>query len=132
MTMGLPHSSQSMSVARLATSFLPAAAGLSPMILATSSWALAPSSLSNGMSASTCLRSSPVSFLTILVERHLGKVEQPRKGPRFESRRSMGLPHFSQATVVLIGLGLGGSGLPSLSRLMIVEQEGSPFSFLIE
>src|SRR5947209_14038229 len=128
MIMGLPHSSQSISVAMLAVGFLPAAAGLSPMILATSSRALAPSSLRSGTRASTCLRSSPVSFFIILVDRHLGNVEQPRNGPRLESRRIIGLPHFSQATVVLI-LTFGGWGLPCLSRLMIVVQLGSPFSF---
>src|SRR3954454_3671606 len=134
MTMGLPHSSQSMSVAMLLGWAwpLPAEAGIAPVILAAISWALAAPSFRSGSSASTCLRSSPSSFLTILVLRHLGKLEQPRNGPRLASRRSIGLPHFSQLTVVLIGGGLGGRGLPSLSRLMIVLQEGSPASFLTE
>src|SRR5690606_16933382 len=128
MIIGLPHSSQSMSVAM----FLTSAAGgrpLSARIFAAISCALADASLSSGSNASTCLAASPSSFLTILVERHLGKLEQPRNGPRLESRSSIGLPHFSHGTLVSIGLGLGGSGLPSLSRLMIVEQAGSPFSF---
>src|SRR5438105_4265908 len=116
MIIGLPHSSQSMSVAML-LSFcpLPAAAGLALMILSTIARALAPSSFSSGTSASTCARSAPCSFFIILVLRHLGKVEHPRNGPRLESRSSMGLPHFSHFTVVLIGGALGGSGLPSLS-----------------
>src|SRR5262245_14901251 len=96
-------------------------AGFSPRILATMSFDLAPSSLRSGMSASTCLRSAPVSFFIIFVERHFGNDEQPRNGPRLESRRIIGLPHLSHATVVLI-LTFGGCGLPSLSRLMIVVQ----------
>src|SRR5438105_4315900 len=86
----------------------PAEAGISPVILAASAWALADSSFSSGSRASTCFRSSPVSFLTIFVLRHLGKVEQPRNGPRLLSRRSMSLPHFSHLTVVRMGGGLGG------------------------
>src|SRR3954463_6138259 len=128
MTMGLPHSSQSMSVAVPLMGLALAAVGFSPRTLAAISAALEPSSLRSGTSASICWSSSPTSFFIILVERHLGKEEQPRKGPRFESRRIIGLPHFSQATVVCT-LTLGGWGLPSLSRLMIVVQEGSPFSF---
>ena len=34
--------------------------------------------------------------------------------------------------VIVIGAGLGGRGLPSLSRLMIVLHDGSPFSFFTE
>src|SRR5690349_171260 len=102
----------------------PAAAGISPVILAAIAAALPASSFSSGSSASTCFRSSPVSFFIIFVLRHLGKLEQPRNGPRFESRSSMSLPHFSHLTVVLIGGGLGGSGLPSLSRLMMTVQDG--------
>src|ERR1700733_4290732 len=132
MTIGLPHSSQSMSVVIGPVRAIPAAAGFSPMIFAINSWLLAASSLSSGKSASTCFKSSPTNFLTIFVERHLGNDEQPKNGPRFESRSNISLPHFSHFTVVRIGLGLGGSGLPSLSRLMIVVQLGSPFSFLIE
>src|SRR5688572_22384612 len=129
--MGLPHSSQSISVVTFC-GIVAAAAGLAPMILATISCALAAPSLSSGTSASTCLRSAPVSFFIIRVERHFGNVPHPRNGPRLESRRSIGLPHFSQATVVLIGGALGGSGLPCLSRLMIVAHVGSPASVLIE
>src|SRR3954463_6541723 len=127
--MGLPHSSQSMSVTVPLMGLVLAAAGFSPRTLAAISAAFEPSSLSSGTRASICLRSSPVSFFIILVDRHFGKDEQPRKGPRLLSRRIMALPHFSQATVVSI-LTLGGCGLPSLSRLMMVEQLGSPFSFL--
>src|SRR5688500_12289372 len=108
------------------------AAGLAPMIFATSACALAAPSLSSGTSASTCARSGPESFFIIFVERHFGNVLHPRNGPRLLSRRSIGLPHFSQATVVLIGGALGGIGLPCLSRLMIVEHVGSPASVLIE
>src|SRR3954447_14943975 len=132
MTMGLPHSSQSMSVVmgpvRTAE---PAAAGFSPMILAIISAFLAAPSLSSGMSFSICARSAPSSFFIIFVLRHFGKLEQPRNGPRLLSRRIIGLPHLSHFTVVSI-FTLGGWGLPSLSRLMIVEQLGSPFSFLTE
>src|SRR5687768_14040554 len=96
MIIGLPHSSQSMSVVvPLIFLVAEAATGLSPRILAIISWLLAASSLSNGISASTCASSSPASFLAILVLRHLGKVLQPRNGPRLLSRRSIGLPHFS-------------------------------------
>src|SRR5205823_3309707 len=95
-----------------ATAPLPAPAGISPVILAAIARALSAPSLSSGRRASTCLRSSPASFLTILVLRHLGKLEQPRNGPRLLSRRSMLLPHFSHLTVVWIGGALGGRGLP--------------------
>src|SRR5579864_503414 len=64
--------------------------------------------------------------------RHLGKLAQPSHGPRLPSRSSRTPPSFSHLIVVGTGGVLGGSGLPSLSRLMIVEQEGSPFSFLTE
>src|SRR5688572_5170108 len=131
MIMGLPQFSQSMSVVVPLMGFVLAAAGFSPRTLAAISAALEPSSLSSGTRASICLRSSPVSFFIIFVERHLGNDEQPRKGPRLLSRRIMALPHLSQATVVSI-LTLGGWGLPSLSRLMMVVQLGSPFSFLTE
>src|SRR5687767_12789508 len=131
MIIGLPHSSQSMSVVTFC-GMVAAAAGLAPMILATSSRALSAPSFSSGTSASTCARSGPVSFFIIFVLRHFGNVLHPRNGPRLLSRRSIGLPHFSQATVVLIGGALGGIGLPCLSRLMIVAQLGSPASFLTE
>src|SRR4051794_31028986 len=130
--MGLPHSSQSMSVV-IGPDRPPCAgpAGFSPRIFATMSFDLAPSSFSSGISASTCFRSAPASFFIIFVDRHFGNDEQPRNGPRLLSRRIIGLPHFSQATVVLI-FTFGGCGLPSLSRLMIVVQAGSPFSFFSE
>src|SRR5688572_27758007 len=102
------------------------------MILLIISCALAVPSFSSGISASTCLRSAPSNFFIIFVERHFGNDLHPRNGPRLLSRSSMSLPHFSHFTVVLMGGGLGGSGLPSLSRLMIVAQLGSPFSFLTE
>src|SRR5688500_3319862 len=108
------------------------AAGKAPVILAASACALADSSFNSGSSCSICLRLSPSSFFIIFVERHLGKLEHPRNGPRLLSRRSIGLPHFSQATVVLIGGALGGSGRPSWSRLMIVLQTGSPCSSFSE
>src|SRR3954451_16453124 len=130
MIMGLPHSSQSMSVV-IGPFSLPAAAGLAPMIFDTSSALFAPSSFNSGMSASICARSAPSSFFIIFVERHFGNDEQPRNGPRLLSRRIIGLPHLSHATVVWI-LIFGGCGLPSLSRLMITVQLGSPFSFLTE
>src|SRR5689334_835031 len=131
MTIGLPHSSQSMSVAVPLMGLALAAVGFSPKTLAAISAALELSSFRSGTSASTCLSSSPTSFFIIFVERHLGKLEQPRNGPRLESRRIIGLPHFSHGTVVLT-LTLGGCGLPSLSRLMMVVQLGSPLSFLTE
>src|SRR6187455_1673110 len=130
MIIGLPHSSQSMSVVMFFGLPL-VAAGFSPMIFATISRAFSAPSLSSGSSASTCLRSAPSSFFIIFVLRHLGKLEQPRNGPRLLSRRIILLPHLSQATVVSI-LTFGGKGLPCLSRLMIVLQLGSPFSFLTE
>src|SRR5438270_9274933 len=123
MIIGLPHSSQSISVGMLVLPLtLAAAAGLSPTILAAISRAFSAPSWSNGKSFSTCWRFAPSSFLTILVLRHLGKLEQPRNGPRLLSRRSIGLPHFSQGTLVFTGGALGGRGFPSLSRLMMVEQ----------
>src|SRR4029077_16247048 len=100
-------------------------------ILAIISAFFAAPSFSSGTSFSTCAKSAPSSFFIIFVLRHFGKLEQPRNGPRLLARRIILLPHFSQATVVSI-LILGGSGLPSLSRLMMVEQLGSPFSFLTE
>src|SRR5256885_16912201 len=125
MIRGLPHSSQSMSVGMdFSATALDAAAGFSPRIFATISLDFSAPSFSSGISASTCFRSAPSSFFIILVDRHLGNVEQPRNGPRLESRRIIGLPHFSQATVVL-SLTFGGCGLPCLSRLMIVVQLGS-------
>src|SRR2546421_8565633 len=130
MTMGLPHSSQSMSVVIGPTLPLLGAAGFAPMILAIISALLAAPSWSSGMSFSTCARSAPSSFFIIFVLRHLGKLEHPRNGPRLLSRRIIGLPHLSHATVVSI-LTFGGNGLPRLSRLIIVVQLGSPFSFLI-
>src|SRR5439155_8116952 len=101
------------------------------MILAIIAAFLAAPSFRCGMSASTCARSAPSSFFIIFVLRHFGKLEQPRNGPRLLSRRIIGLPHLSHFTVVSI-LTFGGWGLPSLSRLMIVEQLGSPFSFFTE
>src|SRR3954466_6396910 len=127
MVMGLPHSSQSMSVTVPLIGLARAAAGFSPRTFAAISAAFEPSSFKSGTSASICLRSSPVSFFIIFVARHLGNDEHPRNGPRLLSRRIIGLPHFSHATVVVI-FTLGGWGLPSLSRLMIVVQLGSPFS----
>src|SRR4051794_27827018 len=106
--------------------------GLSPRILASISCDLAAPSFSSGTSASTCFTSSGASFFIPFSALHLGNDEHPRNGPRFESRSSIGLPHFSHLIVVGIGLGFGGSGLPSLSRLMIVAQLGSPFSFFTE
>src|ERR1044071_4683555 len=131
MVMGLPHSSQSMSVTVPLIGLARAAVGFSPSTLAAISAALDPSSFKSGTSASICFSSSPASFFIIFVERHLGKLEQPRNGPRLESRKIIGLPHFSHGTVVGT-LTLGGWGLPSLSRLMMVVQLGSPFSFLTE
>src|SRR4051794_9898214 len=107
MGIGLPHSAQSVSVMLPLGGLARAAAGFSPRILATRSWAFAPSSLRRGTRASPCFRSAPSSFFIMRVARHLGNAEQPRNGPRLESRRIMWLPHFSQATVVLI-LTLGG------------------------
>src|SRR5205085_11109240 len=100
-------------------------------ILAIISCDFCAPSFSSGMSFSTCARSAPASFFIIFVLRHLGNDEHPRNGPRLLSRRIIGLPHLSHATVVSI-LIFGGSGLPSLSKLMIVAQLGSPFSFLTE
>ena len=129
--MGLPHSSQSMSVAigpvGLGAAPLPPA----PTIFAISSCERAPSSFSIGISASTCARSAPTSFFIIFVDRHFGNDEHPRNGPRLLSRSSIALPHFSHGTVVSIFV-FGGSGRPSLSRLMIVSQALLPFSSLIE
>src|SRR4051794_5945645 len=129
MTMGLPQSSQSMSVA-----MLPLGLGIAaspPVILAIISADFSAPSFRSGTSASICACCSGVSLLAIFVLRHLGKVLQPRNGPRLLSRSSMGLPHFSQGIDVLIGFGFGGSGLPSLSRLMMTEQLGSPASFFM-
>src|SRR5439155_24745121 len=109
------------------------AAGLSPMILATMAWDLAASSASKGTGASTCFFWSPSSLVMFFIPGHLGKREHPSHGPRLPPRRRrMPSPHLSHLMPVWMGLGLGGSGLPSLSRLMIVEQLGSPFSFLME
>src|SRR5215213_5796338 len=134
-TIGLPQSSQSMSVVIgpvLAGALPSAPIAEPPVSLSIISCERAAPSLSSGTSASTCANASPSSFFIIFVERHFGNVLHPRNGPRLLSRSSIGLPHFSHATDVLIGLGFGGSGLPSLSRLMIVEQLGSPFSFFTE
>src|SRR3954468_3753288 len=132
MIIGFPHSSQSMSVGiDFSATALDAAAGFSPRIFATISRDFSAPSFNSGSSASTCLRSAPSSFFIIFVDRHFGKLEQPRNGPRLLSRRIIGLPHLSHATVVS-SLIFGGSGLPSLSRLMIVAQLGSPFSFFTE
>src|SRR3954468_16974885 len=132
MIMGLPHSSQSMSVGMFRC--VAAGAGMSrpncAEICAAICAALAPPSFNAGISVSMYSRALPSSLATCLVARHLGKLLHPRNGPRLESRRIIGLPHFSHGTVVSI-LVLGGSGRPSLSRLMIVSQLGSPFSFLM-
>src|SRR4051794_39426987 len=109
----------------------PTAAGVSPRILATISALFCAPSFRSGMSFSTCARSAPSSFFIIFVLRHLGKLLQPRNGPRLLSRRIILLPHLSHATVVSI-LTFGGWGLPCLSRLMMTLQLGSPFSFLTE
>src|SRR4051794_12336366 len=130
MIIGLPHSSQSMSVV-MVVGLTPTAAGVSPRIFATISALFCAPSFSNGMSFSTCARSAPSSFFIIFVLRHLGNDEHPRNGPRLLSRRIIGLPHLSHATVVSI-FTFGGIGLPCLSRLMITLQLGSPFSFLTE
>src|SRR5271165_7045716 len=82
-----------------------------PRTLAAISFAFCPPSFRAGTSASTIFRSSPTSFFTWRVERHLGNVLQPRNGPRLLSRRIIGLPHFSHFTGVMI-LVLGGSGRP--------------------
>src|SRR4051794_36727651 len=130
MIIGLPHSSQSISVV-IDAGLAATAAGFSPRILAIISALFCAPSFSNGISFSTCARSAPASFFVILVLRHLGKLLHPRNGPRLLSRRIIGLPHLSHAMVVWI-LILGGWGLPCLSRLMIVVQLGSPCSFLTE
>src|SRR5437762_10631028 len=130
MIIGLPHSSQSMSVV-MDEGLTPILAGFSPRIFATRAALFCAPSFNSGMSFSTCARSAPSSFFIIFVLRHLGNDEHPRNGPRLLSRRIIGLPHLSHTTVVSI-FTLGGSGLPCLSRLMIVLQLGSPFSFLIE
>src|SRR5215213_1224743 len=127
---GLPHSSQSISVA-IFVGFAAALAGFSPRIFATIAALFSAPSLSSGISASTCARSGPASFFIIFVLRHFGKLEHPRNGPRLLSRRIIGLPHLSHATVVWI-FTFGGCGLPSLSRLMMTLQLGSPFSFFTE
>src|SRR4051812_42030491 len=133
MTIGFPHSSQSMSVGIGPTRPFVGADGFAPTILATIACALADSSLRSGMSASTCALSAPSSLEKFFMPRHLGKRLQPSQGPRLPPRRTrIPSPHFSQWIVVGIGLGLGGSGLPSLSRLMMVAQLGSPFSFFTE
>src|SRR3954470_14415190 len=98
--------------------------------LAAISAALAPPSLRAGINVSTYSLTLPSSLATCLVARHFGNALQPRNGPRFESRRIIGLPHFSHGTVVWI-LTFGGWGLPSLSRLMMVSQAFLPFSSLI-
>src|SRR5438094_3981500 len=134
MTIGLPHSSQSMSVAigplDMATEVT--AAGFSPMIFAIRSCDFFASSARSGSSASTCLRSAPSSLAMLFIPRHLGNRLQPSHGPRFPVRKtSTPSPHLSHLMLVGIGLGLGGSGLPSLSRIMIVLHLVSPFSFLM-
>src|SRR5947209_3954301 len=132
MTMGLPHSSQSMSVAMLCAPLPLLMTGFSPVILAIISAERWAPSLRRGTRASTCLRWSASSLLRPFMPRHLGKLAHPSHGPRLPSRRSSTPPSFSHLIVVGMGGGLGGSGLPSLSKLMIVEQEGSPFSFFSE
>src|ERR1700722_1026946 len=127
MIIGLPHSSQSISVA--IGPFVLTAGNAPPVSCETNFIALSPPSLSAGISASTIFRSSPVIFATCRVARHLGNALHPRNGPRLLSRRIIALPHFSHFTGVKT-FGLGGSGFPSLSRLMIVSHSRVPSSFL--
>src|SRR4051794_2385448 len=126
MTIGLPHSSQSMSVGIgpvLAAAL--AATGFSPRIFATMAFALAAPSLSSGTRASTCFSWSPSSLVMLFIPRHLGKFEHPSHGPRLPSRRRRWpVPHLSHWIVVSTGGALGGNILPSLSRLMIVLHSG--------
>src|SRR5207253_6983573 len=119
MIIGLPHSSQSMSVGIFAGTPLLGRAAL-PITLATNACASAALCLSAGISDSTCLSSSPASLDMVLIPRHLGKLAHPSHGPRLPSRSTILPPHFSHLTAVGIGLAFGGSGLPALSRLIIV------------
>src|SRR5688500_7293412 len=134
MIIGLPHSSQSISV--VIGYFGPAAVvvrlGFSARIFAMMSALSAAPSFSSGVSASICFLSSGDSLVIAMRPRHFGYLLQPSHGPRLPSRKYSGEPQVLHAIDVVIGLGLGGSGLPSLSRLMIVEQLGSPFSFFTE
>src|SRR6185437_11480097 len=133
MTMGLPHSSQSTSVGMLWWPLpLALVTGFSPVILAIISALRAAPSLSRGTRASACFFWSGSSLERFFIPRHLGKLAQPSHGPRLPSRSRRTPPSFSHLMVVGIGGVLGGSGLPSLSRLMMVEQLGSPASFLTE
>src|ERR1700761_5785778 len=101
MTIGLPHSSQSMSVGIGPTFPVLGADGLAPMILATISCALADSSLSSGISASTCALSAPSSCLKLFIPRYLGKRLQPSHGPRLPPRRTRTpSPHLSHLMLV--------------------------------
>src|SRR5690348_18188490 len=100
MTIGLPHSSQSMSVATL-TCPLPLAlvTGFSPVILAIISCDRAAPSFSSGTSASTCFFSSPSNFETLFIPRHFGKLAHPSHGPRLPSRSNSTPPSFSHLIV---------------------------------
>src|SRR5215207_1438794 len=131
MIMGLPPSSQSMSV--VIGYFGPAAVvvrlGFSARIFAMMSALSAAPSFSSGVSASICFLSSGESLAIAMRPRHLGYLLQPSHGPRLPSRRYSGEPHVLHEIDVVIGFGFGGIGLPEVSRLIIVEQLGSPFSF---
>jgi hypothetical protein len=129
MIIGLPHSSQSMSVVIVA--------GLDRRVgrvfaedLATISALFCAPSFSSGMSFSTCARSAPVSFFIIFVLRHFGKL-RTRGTARACCRVGSSGSALVAGDVVSI-FNLRGIGLPCLSRLMIVLQLGSPFSFLTE
>src|SRR5687768_10154058 len=108
MIIGLPHSSQSMSVGMFWGTPLAGSAAL-PITLATSAAASAALCLSAGTSDSTCLSSSPASFDIVLIPRHLGNEAHPSHGPRLPSRSTIAPPHFSHLIPVGIGLALGGS-----------------------
>src|ERR1051325_2936243 len=110
MIMGLPHSSQSMSVGMFCGAPLLGRVAV-PITLAISCCASAALCLSAGSSDSTCLRSSSLTLPMVLMPRHLGKLAQPSHGPRLPSRRTMLPPHFSHLIAVGIGLALGGIGL---------------------
>src|SRR5216110_2147899 len=125
MIIGLPHSSQSMSVGILCGTPLEGSAA-PPITLATSACASAALCFNAGTNDSTCFNSSPASFAIVLIPRHFGNVAQPSHGPRLPSRSTIAPPHFSHLIAVGIGLALGGSGFPSLSRLIIVLHSGYP------
>src|SRR3954464_4186147 len=105
MIMGLPHSSQSMSV--VIGYFGPAAVvvrlGLSARILAMMSALSAAPSLSSGVSASICFLSSGESLVIALRPRPFEFLLQPSHGPRLPSRRYSGEPQVLHEIVVVIG-----------------------------